>query len=137
MPSPNAAAAAMPAAKNSSQTSSCLLSSLGSSPSPSSRPSLEALLDELTAITARAKEIEARRQELLDALDQLVEEGEIDERFTWNDFTISRAVRTSYAYPTHISEQRDALKQAEQLSVALGEATVKTTTFWTVRQPKP
>lgn len=62
-----------------------------------------------------------------------MEEGEIDERFTWNDFTISRAVRTSYAYPTHISEQRDALKQAEQLSVALGEATVKTTTFWTVR----
>lgn len=108
---------------------------------PSSRPSLEALLDELTTITARAKEIEARRQELLDALDQLVEEGEIDERFTWNDYTISRAVRTTWQYRPDFEAQRktlkDELKQLEEMEQALGYAQAVTKTFWTVRQPKP
>lgn len=66
-----------------------------------------------------------------------MEDGEADEKLVWNDFTISRSSRNSYTYPPHISEQRDALKQAEQLAVALGEATVKQTTFWTVRAPRP
>lgn len=97
---------------------------------------LDDILEELTAITSRAKQLETRRQELLDALDQMVENGEADDKLIWNDFTITRSSRNSYIYPDHIKTQREALKEAEQLSVAMGEATLKQTTFWTVRQPK-
>lgn len=127
----------MPAAKHSS-TTACSLpsspSSLLSSPSPFS---LDDLLEELTAITREAKTLEARRQEILDALDQLVEDGEADDKLSWNDYTISRRTRTSYVYPDHITEQREQLKASEKLAVALGEAEVKLSTFWEVRQPKP
>lgn len=98
--------------------------------------SLDAILEELTTLSRDAKAIEARRQTLLDALDQLVENGEAEQQLSWNDYTITRRSRTSYTYPDYISEQRDQLKASERLSVALGEATLKTTTFWEVRQPK-
>lgn len=51
----------------------------------------------------------------------------------WNDCKITRRIRKSYVYPDHITEQREALKASERLSVALGEATLKTSTFWEVR----
>lgn len=100
-------------------------------------PSPEAILDELTELTAREKAIQARRTELLEALDLMVESGEADEEMVWNDYKITRRTRKSYTYPEHLTEQREALKAAERLSVALGEATLKLTTFWEVRQPKP
>ncbi len=119
-----------------------LTSSSSSIPAPSSlssstSPSLEATLDELTHLAASEKAIQARRQILLDELDQLVETGQADEQIVWNDFKITRRIRKSYAYPEHITEQREAIKAAERLSVALGEATLTTTSFWEVRQPKP
>lgn len=100
-------------------------------------PSPEALLEELTQLTAHANALQARRQEILDALDLLVEAGEAQEQMDWNDYKISRRIKKSYTYPEHITEQREALKASERLSVALGEATVKLTSFWEVRQPKP
>jgi hypothetical protein len=66
-----------------------------------------------------------------------VETGQADEQIVWNDYKITRRIRKSYAYPEHIAEQREAIKAAERLSVALGEATLTTTNFWEVRQPKP
>ena len=99
-------------------------------------PSPEALLEELTDLAIREKALQARRQEILDALDLLVEAGEAAEEMVWNDFKITRRTRKSYAYPEHISDQRDQLKAAERLSVALGEATLKLTSFWEVRAPK-
>jgi hypothetical protein len=66
-----------------------------------------------------------------------VETGQADEQIVWNDYKITRRIRKSYAYPEHITEQREAIKAAERLSVALGEATLTTTSFWEVRQPKP
>lgn len=129
----------MPAAKNSSNTASSLLSSPSSLPSPPSLPSPEALLDAL--VNARQRKIAAQNDEesLLDQLDQLVEAGEIDltDPLSWNDWTISQRTRKTYRYPAHITEQRDALKAAEKLTVALGEAEVVITSFWEVRQPKP
>lgn len=103
----------------------------------SSSLSLEATLDELTELAKHEKALQARRQELLDALDQLVEAGEAEEAMEWNDFKISRRIRTSYTYPEHISDQREQLKAAEKLAIALGEAEVKRSSFWEVRQPKP
>lgn len=106
------------------------------SPSLSSL-SLDAILEELTVIATSAKALEARRQTLLDALDQLVETGEADEQLSWNDYTITRRVRTSYTYPPSIIQQREQLKAAEKIAVALGDAETKLTTFWEVRVPKP
>ena len=100
-------------------------------------PSLEATLNELTTLAASEKAIQARRQELLDVLDQLVETGEAEEQMAWNDFKITRRTKQTYTYPEHITEQREAVKAAERLSVALGEATLNTSTFWVVRHPKP
>lgn len=100
-------------------------------------PSPEALLDELTQLAVHEKALQTRRQEILDSLDLLVEAGEAQEEMVWNDFKITRRTRKSYTYPDHITNQRDALKAAEKLSVALGEATLKLTSFWELRHPKP
>ena len=112
-------------------------SSPSSGPAPSSllssrQPSLEPLLEELTSLAKREKEIQARRQELLDLLDQLVEAGEADDQLTWNDCKITRRSRKSVTYPQHILEQREQLKASERLSVALGEASVTLKHYWVV-----
>ena len=99
----------------------------------STQPSLDSLLEELTSLAASEKAIQARRQELLDLLDQLVEAGEAEEKLAWNDCKITRRSRKSYTYPAHILEQREQLKASERLSLALGEASVKLTQFWEVR----
>jgi hypothetical protein len=109
-------------------------SGLASSSQPSSTPpSLEPLLEELTNLAISEKAIQARRQELLDALDQLVEAGEAEEQLLWNDCKITRRTRKSYTYPQHILEQREQLKASERLSLALGEASVTIKHFWEVR----
>jgi hypothetical protein len=109
-------------------------SGLASSSQPSSTPpSLEPLLEELTNLAISEKAIQARRQELLDLLDQLVEAGEAEEQLAWNDCKITRRSRKSYTYPAHILEQREQLKASERLSLALGEATVTIKHFWEVR----
>jgi len=51
----------------------------------------------------------------------------------WNDCKITRRSRKSYTYPDHILDQRQQLKAAEQLAVALGEAEVTIKQFWEVR----
>lgn len=108
-------------------------------------PSLDALLEELTDLSRHQKKIEARRQELLDALDQLVEDGEAEEKLSWNDFTIYRQQRTSYRFPPelvarkeHLKKLQEQLKADENLAIALGDAKAEQepTRFWTVRQPK-
>jgi hypothetical protein len=114
------------------------ISSPSSGPASSSQPSstppsLEPLLEELTNLAISEKAIQARRQELLDALDQLVEAGEAEEQLAWNDCKITRRARKSVTYPAHILEQREQLKASERLSLALGEATVTIKHFWEVR----
>lgn len=99
----------------------------------SSLPSLEATLNELTELAHSEKALQARRQELLDALDQLVEAGEAEEAMEWNDCKITRRCRKSYTYPEHILDQRQQLKAAEQLAVALGEVETTIKHFWEVR----
>ena len=96
-------------------------------------PSLDATLDELTTIARDEKALQARRQELLDQLDQLVEAGEAEEKLEWNDCKITRRSKKSYTYPDAIVQQREQLKEAERLSIALGEAQIKLTTYWEVR----
>lgn len=102
----------------------------------STQPSLDAKLDRLIAIAREIKELESEKQQVLDLLDQLVEAGEAQESLTWNDCKITRRSRKSYTYPVHILEQREQLKASERLSLALGEATVKLTTYWTISEAR-
>jgi len=107
------------------------------SPFLSTLPSLKDTLNELTDIARSEKALQARREQILDVLDQLVEAGEAEEKMEWNDYKINRRSKKSYVYPESILEQREQLKSAERLSVAMGEAEIKISTFWEVRQPKP
>ena len=113
-------------------------SGLASSLQPSStQPSLDDTLNHLTTIDAQIRALQQDRERCLDLLDQLVEAGEAETKLVWNDYKITRRTKKSYTYPAELIAQRDALKSAEQLSVALGEATLKETTYWEIRQPKP
>lgn len=121
---------------NSSVSSGPASSSLPSS----SLPSLEPLLEELTHLVARERHceaeieaIKARRSEIAELLDHLVEAGEAEEQLTWNDCKITRRTRKSYTYPDYITEQREQLKASERLSLALGEASITLKHFWEVR----
>ena len=113
------------------------LSGLASSSLPSSTPpSLDATLERLIELKKLAKVIDAEIQSLSDDLDRMVEEGEAEEQMVWNDCKISRRTRKSYSYPDHILQQREQLKASERLSVALGEASLNLTTFWTISEAR-
>ena len=104
-----------------------------SSQALSSLPSLDAIIEELITLQQDAKAIEARRKSLSQALDQLVEEGAAEEQIAYGTYKLTRRERRSYTYPDYITEERDQLRAREQLSVALGEATLSVTTFWELR----
>ena len=126
----------MPATKHVVSASSTLGSSYTPSPSLpglSSLPSLDAIIEELITLQQDAKAIEARRKSLSQVLDQLVEEGAAEEQIVYGTYKLTRRERRSYTYPDYITEERNALKAREQLSVALGEAALNTTTFWELR----
>lgn len=112
-------------------------SGLASSSLPSStQPSLDAKLETIIAINREIKALESKKQQELDELDQLVEAGEAEESLAWNDCKITRRSRNVVTYPAHILEQREQLKASERLSLALGEATVKLTTYWTISEAR-
>jgi hypothetical protein len=103
--------------------------------SPSSSPTLDDVLERISLAKTIAKEGERILKEALADLDTLVDAGEVDpkEPLLWDDLKISSSSRKSYVYPDHILQQQTALKAAQELAVALGEAETKLTTFWTVR----
>jgi hypothetical protein len=103
--------------------------------SPSSLPTLDDTLERITIAKAAIKQWEASLQAALADLDTLVDAGEVnpDEPLLWNDYKLTSASRKSYTYPEHIIQQQTALKAAQELAVALGEAETKLTTYWTIR----
>ena len=98
-------------------------------------PTLDDTLERITAAKLAIKSWESSLQEALADLDALVDAGEVnpDEPITYNDFKLTSSTRKSYTYPQHIQDQQAALKSAQELAVALGEAETKLTTFWTIR----
>jgi len=104
-------------------------------------PSLDGLLEELTQLSADEKRLKARREEILDLLDQLVQEGEAEEQITWNDYKITRRQRISWVYSeavTNLKQDLDRqLKQAQEIDQFNGDAVRNVTTYWEVRQPRP
>jgi hypothetical protein len=102
-------------------------------------PRHQNLAEHLITITKEIKELEAKRQHLLDELDTLREVGLIDERFSWEDFAFSwSAGRASYDYPDEVKALENQLKALKETAINTGKATPKPTKpFWTIRPPKP
>lgn len=98
--------------------------------------SLDAKLERLIELKKLVKAADEEMQIISDDLDRMVEEGQAEEQMVWNDYKITRRTRKSYSYPQHILQQREELKASERLSVALGEATLKTTTYYTVSEAR-
>jgi hypothetical protein len=113
-----------------STSSSSLLAS-----SQQSLPTLDDTLERITIAKAAIKEWESTLQAALADLDTLVDAGQvnIDEPLLWNDYKLTSSTRKSYTYPDHITQQQAALKAAQELAVAFGEAQTKLTTYWTIR----
>lgn len=98
-------------------------------------PTLDETLERITTAKAAIKQWEATLAEALSDLDALVDAGEVNptEPLCWNDFKLTSSTRKSYVYPEHILDQQAALKSAQELAIALGEAETKLSTFWTIR----
>lgn len=93
---------------------------------------------QLVAVTKSIKELEAQKHDLLDELDQLLEAGLVDEKFSWQDFAFSwSAGRASYDYPDEVTQLEAQLKALKETAVETGKATAKPSKpFWTIRPPK-
>ena len=93
------------------------------------------ILDRLTYAKAQVAHFNGLVQQYLDALDQLVQDNQIDSDIHYNDWHIYRQKgKASYTFPDSIKQQEADLKQSKELAIALGDATVKHgKPFWTIR----
>lgn len=125
----------MTSVQTSCSRSSSLPSSLPSSSTTLDDLSPDDILEQLTNAKAQAKHYAAKVEELTQALDSLVESGEIESDLTWNDWHIYRQPgKKTYSFPDYIKEQETHLKQSKELAIALNEATVKIgQPFWTMK----
>ena len=106
---------------------------------PDSEPTLDQLLE---LITARKASIAIAQDELTAALDRLnglVEAGEIDATFSFNDWSFNWSPgRTTWDYPAQVKTIEATLKTSKKAAEADGSAIAKNgSPFWTVRSPKP
>lgn len=125
----------MTSVQTSCSRSSSLPSSLPLSSTTLDDLSPDDILEQLTNAKAQAKHYAAKVEELTQALDSLVESGEIESDFTWNDWHIYRQPgKKTYTYPDYIKEQETYLKQAKEMAIAQRTAIVKVgQPFWTMR----
>ena len=125
----------MTSVQTSSSPSSSLPSPLASSSTTVDNLSPDDILEQLTNAKAQANKYAALVKELTQALDNLVESGEIDSDLNWNDWHIYwQPGKKSYTYPEYITKQEKDLKQSKELAVAQGTATFKYgEPFWTMR----
>ena len=102
-------------------------------------PRHQLIAERLITVTKKIKELEAKRQELLDELDTLREVGLIDDKFSWEDFAFTwSAGRASYDYPDEVTQLETQLKALKETAINTGKATPKPVKpFWTIRAPKP
>lgn len=125
-------------------TSSSPSSSPASSPS-SSAQSVDELLSSLIDIKAHISTLQARYDALIQQLDASVRDGVIpldpnqpSEGITFDGYRFTHQTRRSYTFPPDhpITRAEKRLKAEKELAIALGEATLKATTFWSVRELK-
>ena len=99
---------------------------------------LDALLDAVTAIKARQKELEQQLEPLLEALNAAMAAGQLDPAFTHNDWAFAHSPgRLSYDFPPVVQQIEQQLKAAKDSAIQQGSATEKRgKPFWTIRAPK-
>jgi hypothetical protein len=104
-----------------------------------SEATLEQLLDFVTVRKAQAIQIQGELTAALDRLNGLVESGDLDPQFSFNDWNFNWSPgRTTWDYPGEVKEIEAILKTSKKAAEADGSATAKTgAPVWTIRAPKP
>jgi hypothetical protein len=113
---------------------------LAAAPSASSADAadLDALLDAVTTIKARQKQLEQQLEPLLEALNTAMATGQLDPAFSHNDWAFAHSPgRLSYDFPPAVQQIEQQLKAAKNNAIQQGSATEKRgKPFWTIRAPK-
>ena len=106
--------------------------------SPADAADLDALLDAVTAIKARQKELEQQLEPLLEALNAAMAAGQLDPAFSHNDWAFAHSPgRLTYDFPPVVQQIEQQLKAAKDSAIQQGSATEKRgKPFWTIRAPK-
>ena len=101
---------------------------------PADAADLDALLDAVTAIKARQKELEQQ----LEPLNAAMAAGQLDPAFSHNDWAFAHSPgRLSYDFPPVVQKIEQQLKAAKDSAIQQGSATEKRgKPFWTIRAPK-
>ncbi|MEY3768199.1 MAG: hypothetical protein RLZZ11_1269 [Cyanobacteriota bacterium] len=115
-----------------------LLLAAAPSASPADAADLDALLDAVTAIKARQKELEQQLEPLLEALNAAMAAGQLDPAFSHNDWAFAHSPgRLTYDFPPVVQQIEQQLKAAKDSAIQQGSATEKRgKPFWTIRAPK-
>ena len=115
-----------------------LLLAAAPSASPADAADLDALLDVVTAIKARQKELEQQLDPLLEALNTAMVAGQLDPSFSHNDWAFCHSPgRLTYDFPLAVQQIEQQLKAAKENAIQQGSATEKRgKPFWTIRPPK-
>ena len=115
-----------------------LLLAAAPSVSPADAADLDALLDAVTAIKARQRELEQQLEPLLEALNAAMATGQLDPAFSHNDWAFAHSPgRLSYDFPPAVQQIEQQLKAAKDSAIQQGSATEKRgKPFWTIRAPK-
>ena len=106
--------------------------------SPADAADLDALLDAVTAIKARQKQLEQQLEPLLEALNAAMASGQLDPAFSHNDWAFAHSTgRLSYEFPPVVQQIEQQLKASKEAAIQQGSATEKRgKPFWTIRAPK-
>ena len=106
--------------------------------SPADAADLDALLDAVTAIKARQKQLEQQLEPLLEALNAAMAAGQLDPAFSHHDWGFAHSPgRLSYDFPPVVQQIEQQLKAAKDSAIQQGSATEKRgKPFWTIRAPK-
>lgn len=106
--------------------------------SPADAADLDALLDAVTVIKARQKQLEQQLEPLLEALNAAMAAGQLDPAFSHNDWAFAHSPgRLSYDFPPVVQQIEQQLKAAKDSAIQQGSATEKRgKPFWTIRAPK-
>lgn len=108
----------------------------------SSPQSVDQLTADLISLKQQIQALTLQYDSLLDQLTAHVRDGLIPaqpgEPFTAHGYTFTQATRRTHAFAKDhpITLKEKALNTEKEIAIALGEATEKITTYWTLRQLK-
>ena len=99
---------------------------------------LDALLDAVTTIKVRQKQLEQQLEPLLEALNTAMATGQLDPAFFHNDWAFAHSPgRLTHTFPQEVQQIEQKLKAARDLAIQQGSASEKRgKPFWTIRAPK-